>query len=66
MSMVSSASLNAGGICVHTAYLIQLSAPVNLATPPPTTTIVLYIRFFISSLSEIQAQLGAMGKIVKI
>ncbi len=51
-SIVSSASRKAGGICVHTAYLIQLSAPLNLETPPPTTTIVLYMRFFISSLSE--------------
>ena len=51
-SIVSNCRRKWGGICVHTAYLIHPSAPRNIDTPPPTTTMQLYMRFLTSSESE--------------
>jgi len=50
-SMVSSASLMCGGMWVQTRNCSHDWAPANMS-PPPTTTIQLYIRFFISSESD--------------
>jgi len=50
-SIVSRASLMCGGMWVQTRYCSQDWAPENMR-PPPTTTIQLYILFFISSESD--------------